>query len=120
LRVLRDDPDGQAAEHEIVGLVTDDLMIVDLPDSSDCGGAVAHATASGAYLLTNASGKFLFVPGRARGFWRELVCSRTLLLTKSKSSPVVIILSRLTSAAPRSPSRRAQVKTPCPPPQFAP
>src|SRR5437016_14452597 len=43
LRVLRDDADGQEAEDEIVGLIVDDLMIVQVPDGADRGGAVAHS-----------------------------------------------------------------------------
>ena len=86
LRVLRDDADGQEAEDEIVGLVVDDLM-----EMMWNPGRVKTVSVR-TYLLT-ASGKFLFVPGSARGFCRELVSWRTLLLTKSKSSPVVITLS---------------------------
>ena len=44
LRVLGDDADGQEAEDEVVGLVADDLMIVQVPDGADCAGAVAYAT----------------------------------------------------------------------------
>ncbi len=43
LRVLGDDSDGQEAEDEIVGLIADDLMIVQVPDGADCGGAVAYS-----------------------------------------------------------------------------
>ena len=43
LGVLGDDSDGQEAEDEVVGLVADDLMIVQVPDGADCGGAVIHS-----------------------------------------------------------------------------
>ena len=43
LRVLGDDADGQEAEDEIVGLIADDLMIVQVPDGADCAGTVVHS-----------------------------------------------------------------------------
>ena len=43
LRVLGDDADGQEAEDEIVGLIADDLVIVQVPDGADRGGAVAYS-----------------------------------------------------------------------------
>ncbi len=44
LGILRDDADGQEAEDEIVGLIADDLMIVQVPDGADCAGAVVYST----------------------------------------------------------------------------
>ena len=43
LRVLGDDADGQEAEDEIVGLIADDLVIVQVPDGADRGWTVAHS-----------------------------------------------------------------------------